>query len=311
MTSAEIPDISAKALMDSEHKDHSITLEKVASAVDNIGFITVSDTNISSDDVLVLLAIYRQFFLSSEENKSAVDMSLTGSNRGWGRAGAEQVDPEANADYKQVFDCGPELGDDDPLNQLPYYKPNLWPTEPGGFRETITNYYEQASNVALSLLSAVAKSIEEPEDYFNDKFDKPMALLRGNYYPPRPGNATDKDFGIAPHTDYGCLTLLATDGTPGLEILTKENQWVPVSVEPGIFIINFGEMLEMWTNGRVVATKHRVIGGNKERQSVPLFFNPRYDVNVAPAGAKDRILAGEHLTRRYNETYVHQKKAMR
>jgi len=311
MTAAEIPNISAKALMDSEHKDHSNTLQIVANAVDNIGFITVSDTHINSDDVLALLVVYKQFFLSSEENKSAVDMSLTGSNRGWGGAGAEQVDPESNADYKQVFDCGPELRDDDPLNQLPYYAPNLWPTEPDGFRETITQYYEQAAGVALSLLSAVAKSIDEPEDYFNDKFDKPMALLRGNYYPPRPDSATDKDFGIAPHTDYGCLTLLATDGTPGLEILAKDNQWVPVSVEPGIFVINFGEMLEMWTSGRVVATKHRVIGGNKERQSVPLFFNPRHDVNVAPVGAKDKILAGEHLARRYNETYVHQKKTVR
>lgn len=311
MSNPQIPAISAQALTDALHEDHALTLEKVAKAVDDIGFITVSDTGISAADVQTLLTTYREFFLSSLENKSAVDMALTGSNRGWGDAGAEQVDPDANPDYKQVFDCGPELDPDDPLRQHVYYAANLWPQEPADFREVVTTYYRRATAIALTLLSAVAKSIGKPENYFNDKFDKPMALLRGNYYPPRPAHATNKDFGIAAHSDYGCLTLLATDGTPGLEVLNKSNQWLPVSVEPGVFVINFGEMLEMWTSGRVVATRHRVVGGAKERQSVPLFFNPRYDVNVAPDGVKEKILAGEHLARRYDETYVHRKKATR
>lgn len=306
--SEKVPSISAIALTDASHKDHTATLEKVARAVDDIGFITVSDTGISADDIETVLSAYKQFFLSSIDNKSAVDMALTGSNRGWGDAGAEQVNADANPDYKQVFDSGPELDASDPLGQYPYYAPNLWPAEPDGFRDVIIAYYYRATAVALLLLSAVAKSIGEPDDYFNDKFDKPMALLRGNYYPPRPGNATDKDFGIASHSDYGCLTLLATDGTPGLEVLSKSHEWLPVVVEPGIFVINFGEMLEMWTSGRVVATRHRVVGGTKERQSVPLFFNPRYDVNVAPAGATEKILAGEHLSRRYDETYLHRKR---
>ena len=311
MTRSEaISNISARALTDASHKDHTVTLEKVASAVDDIGFLTVSDTCISAADIDGLLATYKQFFLGSADNKSAVDMALTGSNRGWGSAGAEQVNTNANPDYKQVFDCGPELAANDPLAQYSYYAPNLWPAEPEGFREVITSYYQRATAVAQLLLSAVAKSIGEPHDYFDDKFDKPMSLLRGNYYPPRPRNATDKDFGIAAHSDYGCLTLLATDGTPGLEVLSKSNEWLPVTPEPGVFVINFGEMLEMWTNGRVVATLHRVVGGTKERLSVPLFFNPRYDVNVAPSGSAETILAGEHLARRYDETYIHRKKAM-
>ncbi len=309
MNSLEIPNISFIALTNTSHKDHTATLEKVSKAVDDIGFITVSDTGITANDIETLLATYKQFFLSASKNKSAVNMALTGSNRGWGDAGAEQVDPNANPDYKQVFDCGPELAADDPLGEHSYYAPNLWPVEPNEFRHVITSYYQRAIVVSLSLLSAVAKSIGEPEDFFNDKFDKPMALLRGNYYPPRPNRANDQDFGIAPHTDYGCLTFLATDGTPGLEILSKSNQWLPVCKEPGVFVINFGEMLEMWTNGRVVATPHRVVGSANERQSIPLFFNPRYDVNVAPSGATEKILAGEHLTRRYDETYIHRKRA--
>ena len=141
--------------------------------------------------------------------------------------------------------------------------------------------------------------------FFADKFAKPMALLRGNYYPARPDWAGDKDFGIAAHTDYGCLTLLATDGSPGLEVQTRKSEWVSVNASPGTFIINFGEMLQMWSGGRVVATPHRVIGGDKARISIPFFFNPQHDVNVAPPDLDEVRLAGEHLSRRYDQTYVH------
>ncbi|MEO1363090.1 MAG: 2OG-Fe(II) oxygenase family protein, partial [Pseudomonadota bacterium] len=110
---------------------------------------------------------------------------------------------------------------------------------------------------------------------------------------------------IATHTDYGCLTLLATDGSPGLEVRRRGGGWIPVSAPPGEFIINFGEMLEFWTAGRVKATPHRVVGGMAERLSVPLFFNPTYDTDVAPPGADAPVLAGEHLSARFRETYVH------
>ena len=87
----------------------------------------------------------------------------------------------------------------------------------------------------------------------------------------------------------------------------RDGSWQSICVPPGEFIINFGEMLESWTDGKVVATPHRVTGGKNERLSVPLFFNPRHDVNVAPTASGRCILAGDHLSKRYDETYVHQK----
>ena len=141
-------------------------------------------------------------------------------------------------------------------------------------------------------------------DHFQGAFDAPMALLRGNFYPKRPEWAGAHDFGIATHTDYGCLTLLATDGSPGLEVRKRGGGWIPISAPPGTFIINFGEMLEFWTQGRVMATPHRVVGGTAERISVPLFFNPSYNTNVAPSG-QPPVKAGDHLSERFRETYLH------
>ena len=307
MAESSILAIDASVLFDPAHKDYERTLAAVRSAATEVGFMTVYNTDISREQVENLLAKYREFFMQPDEIKGVVDMAKTNSNRGWGASGAEQVSATANPDYKQVFDCGPELDANDSLLQLTYYAPNLWPKLPEQFREQVMSYYQQAVGVALKLLSAVAVSLGENAEYFDKAFDKPMALMRGNYYPERPADATDKDAGIAEHTDYGCLTLLATDGTPGLEVKMRDGSWQSVCVPPGEFIINFGEMLEFWTGGKVVATPHRVIGDKTERLSVPLFFNPRHDVNVAPAESGKVILAGDHLSKRYDETYLHRK----
>ena len=233
-----------------------------------------------------------------------MDRARTGTNRGWGGPRSEQVEPAANPDYKEVFDIGYAV----PGSALPVHAPNLWPERPEGFRTTLEAYYAEARALALRLLGAVAGAIGEDPGFFADKFAQPMALLRGNYYPPRPDWAGEKDFGIASHTDYGCLTLLATDGVPGLEALTRSGCWVPVEAPPGGFVINFGEMLEMWTNGRVKATLHRVVGTQAERISVPLFFNPDPGTNVAPIGSGRVIRAVDHLQKRFDETYVHLQK---
>ena len=282
--------------------DASLAALRVAAT--QTGFATVYNTPLTEARVLQVLDTYRQFFHRPAAEKAALDMARTGSNRGWGAGGSEQVDPTANPDYKQFFDVGFELPEGHILAQQTFYAPNLWPADPA-FRDVIMRYYTDACGVALSLLGAIARALGRDPAWFDTAFDLPMALLRGNFYPARPAWAGPRDFGIAPHTDYGCLTLLATDGAPGLEVRQRGGGWRPLSAPPGEFVINFGEMLEFWTNGEVTATPHRVVGGDAERLSVPLFFNPRYDVNVAPPGSDRVILAGDHLGARFRATYVH------
>lgn len=280
-------------------------LAAMEAAATDVGFATIHNTPLGAARVSAVIETYRAFFKLPEADKAPYDMARTGSNRGWGAAASEQVDPEANPDFKQVFDCGVTLAPDDPLLSNPFYAANRWPVAPADFGPLIQAYYRDACAVGLDVLRGVAQSIGRPRDAFDAAFDKPMALLRGNYYPTRPDTAGAKDFGIAPHTDYGCLTLLATDGAPGLEVRRRGGGWLPLSAPPGEFVINFGEMMEVWTDRAVVATPHRVIGGSQERISVPLFFNPAHDTNIAPPGSERVIRAGDHLSKRYKETYLH------
>lgn len=299
-----IPSIDLEAL----RANDSVALEAMREAATGVGFATVHNTALSGARVKEVIETYRAFFKLPEVQKQRYDMARTGSNRGWGAAGSEQVDPDVNPDYKQFFDNGVNLPSSDPRREMSVYAPNVWPAEPAEFKEVISRYYDDARDVAMSVLRGVAHSIGAPRDAFDAGFETPMALLRGNYYPARPSWAGAKDFGIATHTDYGCLTLLATDGSPGLEVRKRGGGWIPLSADPGTFVINFGEMMDVWTDGRVRATPHRVVGGVNERISVPLFFNPSHDTNVAPLGSDKVMLAGAHLAARYGETYVHLKK---
>lgn len=301
MTDETLPTIDLKALTAGDPG----ALTDMKTAATQTGFALVENTALSDAYMQTIIETYRAFFHLPAEQKAIVDMSKTGSNRGWGLPGSEQVDPTANPDYKQYFDCGLTLPEGHPLTEMPVYAPNLWPAEPSGFQAQIEDYYSQACQVAMDVLRGLSQAIDRPRDAFDAAFDTPMALLRGNFYPERPAWATEKDFGIATHTDYGCLTLLATDGAPGLEVRKRGGGWIPVQASPGTFVINFGEMMQFWTAGEVLATPHRVVGTQKERISVPLFFNPSHDTNVAPPDRSDVISAGDHLSRRFNETYVH------
>ena len=198
-----------------------------------------------------------------------------------------------------------ELPAHDPMAELSVYAANRWPDQPADFAPKVQSYFKKSLSIGMVVLRAIAAATGRDAAYFEDKFSKPMALLRGNYYSPRPASAGALDFGIAAHSDYGCLTLLATDSQPGLEIQLPDGSWQSLTVSSGEFVINFGEMLEMWTDGDIKATMHRVRGNNNERISIPMFLNPNYDKNVAPGWQDQILLAGEHLSRRYNETYVH------
>ncbi len=299
----KVPRIDAMVLINVDSLGHSAAMDSVRQAVGDVGFLTLHNTAISAQMVADALAAHRAFFALRAAEKAQFDMARTKANRGWGAPGSEQVDPDANPDYKQFFDSGFELPADDPLRalNLATYAPNLWPNRPQNFAPILQAYYTKACAFALDLLRAVAVACGEAGNYFDDKFTRPMALLRGNYYPMRPDSAGERDFGIAAYTDYGCLTLLATDGTPGLEVRQRGGGWVPVSAP-------VGEMLEMWTARRVIATPHREVGTHRKRLSIPLFFNPNHDANVAPLGSGRVILAGAHLQKRFAETYVYLQK---
>jgi isopenicillin N synthase-like dioxygenase len=149
-----IPRIDAELLLAWD----SDVLAQVRDAARDVGFFTLHNTPIPTSDIAEVFEAYAAFFARPVAEKDAVNMARTQSNRGWGAGGSEQVDPDANPDYKQVFDCGFEMAGSD----LPAYAPNQWPDVPADFRVVIENYYARALAFSADFLAAIAGAIITP-----------------------------------------------------------------------------------------------------------------------------------------------------
>jgi len=160
------------------------------------------------------------------------------------------------------------------------------------------------------LLWAFGVALGEDPDVFLRHATKTPSQLRLVHYPYNP-DATDLP-GIGAHTDYECFTLLKPTA-PGLEVLNGAGKWIDVPPIDGSFVVNIGDMLELWTNGEYVATSHRVRKVVEERYSFPLFFNVDYHTVVKPlpqfasrsATPRTPLKAGEHLFAQTAQTFAY------
>jgi isopenicillin N synthase-like dioxygenase len=135
------------------------------------------------------------------------------------------------------------------------------------------------------------------ERFFDHAFDRGLSTLRLIRYPVRTDleQAAVTNPGIwiehrgsrcyvtgTPHVDTGFLTLLAQDDVAGLQAQHPGGEWVDVPPAEGLLAVNFGEILERLSGGRIRATRHRVIGWGSERRSIPFFYEPRADAEFRP-----------------------------
>lgn len=160
--------------------------------------------------------------------------------------------------------------------------PNLWPTLPE-FREALLTYSDAMTLLGSRLIKlALAAAGANPEDA-TAGFQTPTTWLRLLHYPPTPPKAPDDLYGSAPHTDFGCLTLLAQDNVGGLQVKTPTGNWIDAPKIDGAFVVNVGDMLHRMSNGRLLSTPHRVINrSGRERYSCPFFFDPHVSYDVVP-----------------------------
>ncbi|NKB54313.1 MAG: isopenicillin N synthase family oxygenase [Rhizobiaceae bacterium] len=171
--------------------------------------------------------------------------------------------------------------------------PNQWPDQlpdPTEFRADVMAYHDGLAELANSLLEIVELSVGADPGDLTQHFDLPTTWLRLLYYPPTDpmaGSGSDGDlFGSAPHTDFGCLTILAQDDIGGLQVQTPAGNWVNAPRIEGTFVVNVGDMLHRWSNGLLRSTPHRVINSSgKSRYSCPFFYDPNVATMVAPLAA--------------------------
>ncbi len=198
------------------------------------------------------------------------------------------------------------------FQRKPLQGPNQWPDDPW-FVDVVRRYNAATTAVGLALLPAFAIAVGEAPDFFAPLFAPPATALRLIHYPPAPPDRPEDLFGISPHTDYGFLTILAQDDVGGLQIQAVDGDWIDAPYRPDCLILNIGDILARWTNGRFNSTPHRVINrsGERSRYSLGMFFDPNLDTVVAPlrrfagsgAAGPPPIRYGDYFAMRLDANY--------
>jgi len=266
-------------------EDDGVSLTRIAAEVGaacrDVGFFYVVNHGVDEKLLAEAFAQSHAFFALPLADKRALAIEKIGGNRGYSGLLHEALDPARGADMKEAFNVGLDLAPDDPelLAGKPFRSLNAWPQLPK-FRETALAYYQACAALGARLHRAFARDLGLNPDFFADKFDRPMATLRFLHYP-APARASDPRRGAGEHTDYGNLTLLATDDVGGLEVRTRAGEWIEAPVVAGAFIVNIGDCLMRWTNDVYVSTPHRVVNRSaKERYSIAFFYDPNPDAMV-------------------------------
>ena len=289
--------------------DRAGLIHDVGTAVRDIGFFLLENSDVPAALRARVLDRAVDFFALPDAEKAAVSILNTPHFRGWARAGVESLDEtRAEMDTKQTFNIGYDLAEDAPCMGQPFRGPNQWPGLPG-FRETMLTYYDAAQAQGVAILSLLAEDLGLPSDYFALLFDTPLSALRLLHYPPATGVAGE--IGAGAHTDYGAITLLMTDGEPGLQVRPRGGVWTDVPHVPGTYVVNIGDCLMRWSNDIYVSTPHRVLPPARTRRSVAFFVEANPDTIVAglPGTGTAKyppIRAADYLRSRLDATYAPQ-----
>jgi len=313
---SNIPVIDIEPLLRGQSDRQGQVAKAIGDACRGIGFFYITGHGVASSELATVFRQAAEFFQSPAALKTRSAFAGPGGNRGYIKLGGETLDPGKPPDVKEAFNIGLELAPDDPdlLAKKPFRAPNLWPDLPG-FRSTMLAYFTRMWDLGRTLHHAFALDLGIDPSYFDDKFKKPMATLRLLHYPPTDAPLADGQLGAGEHTDYGNVTLLATDAAGGLMVRERGGRWLDAPVVADAFVCNIGDCLMRWTNDTYVSTPHKVVSPpGRDRYSIAFFLDPDPEalVRCLPTctgpGRPPKypaITAGAFLRSRLEPTYNH------
>ena len=255
-------------------------------ALENVGFLIIVNHGVPADLIAQTFEEARRFHDQPLDVKHALRMNEH--NNGYmaegrynvrtSRVSEKSVQPDAN----EAFFLKRERPADNPLvlAERRFAGPNIWPTGLPAFREKVIEYCDVVDAMARRLLPALALSLDLEPDYFEQFFAESQYSFRLSHYPP----VARKEglYGIAPHTDMNFMTFLPQSDVPGLQIATEPGKWRDVPYVANSFVVNTGDTLHRWSNGRYLSTPHRVLPPvGEHRYAIPYFLGPHLDTEIA------------------------------
>jgi len=317
--SAKHIDVGAIPIIDIEplRKNYNAneTAKQILDAVENVGFFYIVNHGIGNKLIENARTAARRFFSYTLEQKNQIAMNKH--HRGFLAIGQSKMYGDAKADLKESFIWGLKIEDDDPrLNSNSFLVPNRWPDFDSAFKAQVYPYLEACNACGKDLFKAFAIAMDIPKNSFNHSFDAPISRASLVYYPPQPPILGADQFGVAPHTDFGCLTLLCQDDVGGLQVQHINGDWVTAHPIDNTLVANVGDLLQRWTNDRFRSTPHRVVNtSGKERYSLVAAVDPDFETLIDPSiVCKDSerpkyesIACGDYILDRFDKSFKYRK----
>ncbi|KAK8624978.1 hypothetical protein V6N13_089862 [Hibiscus sabdariffa] len=277
-----IPLIDLSVLNSADPVSDGSLVSDIGDACKKWGFFQVINHGVPLEKRERLEKAAREFFHQPMEEKAKIRRAEV---RISGYSNAEHT--KNVRDWKEVFDFTRQNPIIVPASTSPDEEQvvewhNHWPQYPPQLREVCEEYGEEMEKLSFKLLELIALSLGLAADSFHGFFKDQTSNVRLNHYPPCP--APELALGLGRHKDGGALTVLAQDDVGGLEVKRKsDGEWIRVKPTPEAFIINVGDVMQVWSNERYQSVEHRVIANSeKERFSIPFFFNPAHYTIVKP-----------------------------
>lgn len=249
------------------------------------GFAVVRDHGIPQDLIDEAEAVSKAFFALPDAAKRAYKIEGGGGARGYTPFGTEKAKDAEVFDLKEFWHVGRDLPEGHPLAE--FMAPNIWPAEVEGFRETMSALFAAFETAGARVLEAIALHLGRPRDFFAASVADGNSVMRLLHYPPLGPDAPEGAIRAAAHGDINTITLLLGAEEAGLELLTRQGEWLPIPAVKGALVINVGDMLERQTAGRLRSTTHRVVNprgeaAKRSRYSMPFFLHFRPDFLIEP-----------------------------
>ncbi len=298
-------------LTGTERAENAARLDRICR---DTGFLVLRGHGVPQSTIDGVWQAAQSFFAQDPDAKAQVAAPYPGYPYGWlgpnREALAKSKGEDTPPDLKESFNGGPLTvppGITDPDAMAFCYQPTLWPDLPG-FRPAWEAYYRAMESLAARVMSAFAEALDLPADHFASYIGAPISALRALHYPATTTVPLDRQQRAGAHTDYGSLTiLLPQPGSRGLEIRDPAGTWVEVPAEPGVFVINIGDLMARWTADRWVSTLHRVVALSDQpaRQSLAFFHQPDWAAEITPLDGSDTygpVQSGPYLMAKFRST---------
>ena len=289
---------------------------KIRQAAEEVGFFYICNHGISEAVIEQAYRAAQGFFSRPKKWKNSV--KINSNHHGFLSVGEAKMEQAERVDLKESFVWGLDLPDDHPsvTEKNPFLGRNQWPKEMPELQKGVYPFFEAGLQCGRNMMRAFALGMELPEDSFLKSTNEPIARSSIIYYPPQSQNLGENQFGVAPHTDYGCLTLLWQDQVGGLEVQTSEGEWVTAHPIEGTLVVNVGDLLMRWTNDCFKSTPHRVVNRKGvERYSMVIAWDPNFETLVDPSvvcqnGAKplySPVSCGDYVLSRFDSSFSYRR----